>query len=123
MLELFALPKYKINALLSLAEASIELGANDIANRFAAQTILLINQCLQPSWDEPKPEQFLRIAILNAKLGHFSKVLAVAERLSILAVPKRVTALRAIADAQTAAGKSNDAQTTLEKIRWRFAKK
>jgi tetratricopeptide (TPR) repeat protein len=81
-----------------------------------------MNQCLQSSWDEPKPEQFLRIAILQAKLGHFSEALIMVERISILAAPKRVTALRAIADAQTAVGKFDDAQTTLEKIRWRFAK-
>ncbi|MDR1486013.1 MAG: hypothetical protein LBT09_14490 [Planctomycetaceae bacterium] len=123
MLELLELPEQKVEATISLAEACFESGANEVADRFVAQTIPLMNQCLQPSWDEPKPEQFLRIAILKAKLGHFSEALIVAERISILAVSKRVTALRAIAAAQTATGKPDDAQATLEKIRWRFAKR
>jgi hypothetical protein len=81
-----------------------------------------MNQCLTSSWSYPKTEQFSRIAILQARLGHFSEALTVAERISILEVSKRVTALRAIADAQTTAGNSDDAPKTREKIRWQFAK-
>jgi tetratricopeptide (TPR) repeat protein len=126
LLELFKSPENKVTAILSLSEAHLksesELGSKEVAERLVAQTIPLMNQCLEPSWDHPKPEQFLRIAVLNAKLGHFSEALSVVERISILEVSKRVTALRAIADAQTAAGNSDNAQKTREKIRWRFAK-
>ncbi|MDR2115102.1 MAG: hypothetical protein LBP87_01850 [Planctomycetaceae bacterium] len=123
MLELLKTPESKVDVLLSLAEANYESETKDVADRLVTQSISLMNQCLAPSWSEPKPKQFLRTAILLSKLGHFSEALIMAERISILSVPKRVTALRAIADAQTAAGKLDDAQTTRKKIRWRFAQK
>ncbi|MDR2761521.1 MAG: hypothetical protein LBB88_02845 [Planctomycetaceae bacterium] len=108
MLELYKSsdPTYKVDVLLLLSETYFELGDKDAADRFVSQAILLMNQCLNPSYLDPKPEQFLRISILLSKLGRFSDALKFAGRISVISVSRRESAFQAIADSQPFAERS-----------------
>ncbi|MDR2761498.1 MAG: hypothetical protein LBB88_02720 [Planctomycetaceae bacterium] len=112
----------KINLLLSLSEGYFDLGNKNDAERLLSQAIPLMDKNLISSWESPKPDQFLRISKMLSKLGRFDEALKSAERISIIRVSKRVEALQSLSDAQSAAGKLEEAKITQEKIKWKFAK-